>query len=313
MKYFNNLRIFGNPLIQQIMYRKPTFNEVYQSIMAKMSNNIISESVYRSETFQELYEDILTKNTQIQLFTTEDLKQYFPIKSKVFKILSKNKNQNNLKLYVICDTYSSKENVKNILTNICSDDKFDDEDVELIYYKFKHAFAMFSMLNNSKEFAMLWIKPNNNINEFIHEFIHYLEFINGFYGHDISLEEDSMLFEEENKFKTIFNLTDEDLQYIFNKAEYQTLLTDFLNKLEKIKQKYFNDLTDFQFARKNVFHLLRDKKETVNDYLNKVKLFEYFDELNIEYDFAMIVGYNCLNFKIMNIKTHIFGKFGNKR
>ena len=113
MKYFNNLRIFGNPLIQQIMYRKPTFNEVYQSIMAKMSNNIISESVYRSETFQELYEDILTKNTQIQLFTTEDLKQYFPIKSKVFKILSKNKNQNNLKLYVICDTYSSKENVKN--------------------------------------------------------------------------------------------------------------------------------------------------------------------------------------------------------
>ena len=311
-KYFNNIKIFAERN-NQILYRKPTFNEVYQSIISDLDKNIITESVYKPEIFQELFDKLINTGKQIQTFTTETLKEYFPLKSKVFKILSKNRNQNNYKLYVICDSYNSKEQVKNVLLNVCADDKFDDEDVKLIYYKLKHAFAMFTILNNSKEFGILWLKPSNNINEFIHEFVHYLEFINGFYGHDISLNEDSMLFEEENKFKTIFNLTDEDLQYIFNKAEYQTLLTDFLNKLEKIKQKYFNDLTDFQFARKIVFHLLRDKKETVTDYLNKVKLFEYFDELNTEYDFAMIVGYNCLNFKIMNIKNHIFGKFGNKR
>jgi hypothetical protein len=313
MKYFNNIIIFTERN-NQILFRKPTFNEVYQSIISGLDKNVITESVYKTEIFQELFNNITNAGKQIQLFTTEKLKEYFPIKSKVFKILCKNRNQNNYKLYVICDTYNSKEQVKNVLMNVCADDKFDEEDVELIYYKLKHAFAMFSMLKNSKEFGILWLKPTNKIYEFAHEFVHYLEFINGFYGNDINVNfnDNVKLFENEDEFKSIFNLSPEDLHYIFSKEEYQTLLNDFLINLQRLKQKYFVNQTDFQFARYISYHLFRDN-ESIIDYLNKIKNFDYFNELNTEYDFAMIVGYNCLNFKIMNIKNHIFGKFGNKR
>jgi hypothetical protein len=57
--------------------------------------------------------------------------------------------------------------------------------------------------------------------------------------------------------------------------------------------------------------LLRDKNETVKQYLDKINSFKYFNELNSNYDLAMIVGYNCLNYKITNIRNHIFGRFFN--
>lgn len=307
-KYFNNLMVFPKNS-NQILNRKPTFDEVLTAFTNRLYNNIITESVFKSELFKSLFNDIKTKSQLF--FTTEDLKQYFPINSKVFKILSKNKNQNQYKLYVFHNDFSNKETVKTCLLNICADNTFDDNDINSVFYGLKHAFGMFTVIPNNNEFAMLWVKPNQSLEDFSHEFIHYLEWIGGIYGRNIKIDlsEENNLFENEDEFKLLFDLSDEDIEYIFNKAEYQTLLNDFLNKLANLKQKYYSNLTGHQFSRTICFFLLRDRSETVKQYLEKINLFEYFNELNSNYDLAMIVGYNCLNYKITNIKNHIFGRF----
>ena len=84
--------------------------------------------------------------------------------------------------------------------------------------------------------------------------------------------------------------------------------------MEDLKDKYFKKLSDYRFARYIVFNILRDKNESVKQYLNKVQSFKYFKELLLcsTFGFEMVVGYNCLNYKITNIKNHIFGRFKNK-
>ena len=310
-KYFNKFMIFPENS-NQILNRKPTFDEVFSSIKNNLYvNNIITESVFKSDLFKSLFNDIKTKSQLF--FTTEDLKQYFPINSKIFKILSKNKNQNKYKLYVFHNDFSNKEIVKTCLLNICADNTFDDNDINSIFYNLKHTLGMFTVIPNNNEFAMLWVNTNQSLEDFSHEFIHYLEWFGGIYGRNIKIDlsEENNLFENEDEFKLLFDLRDDDIEYIFNKAEYQTLLNDFLNKLTNLKQKYYSNLTGHQFSRKICFLLLRDKNETVKQYLDKINSFEYFNELNSNYDFAMIVGYNCLNYKITNIRNHIFGQFIN--
>ena len=310
-KYFNKFMIFSENS-NQILNRKPTFDEVLRSIKNNLYNNdIITESVFKSELFKSLFNDIKTKSQLF--FTTEDLKQYFPINSKIFKILSKNKNQNKYKLYVFHNDFSNKEIVKTCLLNICADNTFDDNDINSVFYGLNNAFGMFTVIPNNNEFAMLWVKTDQSLEDFSHEFIHYLEWIGGIYGRNIKIDlsEENSLFENEDEFKLLFDLRDDDIEYIFNKAEYQTLLNDFLNILTNLKQKYYSNLTGHQFSRQICFLLLRDKHETVKQYLDKINSFEYFNELNSNYDLAMIVGYNCLNYKITNIKNHIFGRFIN--
>lgn len=310
-KYFNHFKMYGYN-INQALYRKPTFNEIYEMIMAK---HIISEYVFDSTKFQKLYDFILKENKSINCFTTQKLLEFFDIKSKIFKILSKNKNINSYQLYVVI-TDKSNENIKNIITEICADiDKnvLDDEDIQIIYKSFRLAAGLFTPLNDSTDFGILWLSDKIDLNTFAHEFIHYIEWLSGIYGKDIkiNLDENETYFSDQDLFLKMFNCAEPDLDYIFNKFEYQTLLNDFLNSLENIYQKYYSDkISQYEFARLINYHFYNDCKN-ISAYLNKVNSFEYFDELNKNDSFGliMVVGYNCIKYKQMNISNHIFGKF----
>ena len=153
--------------------------------------------------------------------------------------------------------------------DIFYDGEFDENDINSVFYGLKHAFGMFTVIPNNNEFAMLWVKNNQSLEDFSHEFIHYLEWVGGIYGRNIKIDlsEENRLFENEDEFKSLFDLRDDDIEYIFNKAEYQTLLNDFLNKLTNLKQKYYSNLTGHQFARKICFLLFSLNNPNHNDIL----------------------------------------------
>jgi len=307
-KYFNIFKIKN-----QIMYEKPTFDEIYQMIIHRENKNIINESVFKLSLFEQLFNYI--KNLgKITCFTTDRLLDFFPINSKVFKILNHNKNLNNYKLYIFKDNFSTKDDIKNILEQTCGDEFNITEDVlNLIYEDLNSSYAMFTGLEDRKDFGIIWLyKDNFNIDDIQHEFIHYLEWMDKEYGRKINI--DGLYFDEQETFQLMFLITNNDFEYIFDKSEYQTLLNNFLNQLENLKDKYFKELSDYRFARYIVFNILRDKNESVKQYLNKVQSFKYFKELLLcsTFGFEMVVGYNCLNYKITNIKNHIFGRFKNK-
>ena len=86
--YFNEF--IAPSLRNQVLFRKPTFDEVYEMLMNKRS--LICEDVFKLNIFEKFYDKIKNTNQIIECFDTEDLKDYFPIKSKIFKALCKNKN-----------------------------------------------------------------------------------------------------------------------------------------------------------------------------------------------------------------------------
>lgn len=312
-KYFNeeNFIILGSG--NQILYRKPTINEVYQMIINEEHCSLINESVFKNNIFENLLNYVNKNEKDVICFNTEKLKDYFPIKSKVFRILSKNKNRNNYKLYIVKYNFNSKEDVKHILEVVC-DFQPSNVDVNLIYNDIKNSSAMFTPLKKSKEFGILWIYKNiSSLNDFKHEFIHYLEWIDGIYGKNINFElnEDNEYFKDQDLFMKIFHLDDSDLDYIFDRYEYETLLNDFLNILVEIKKMYFQNLTEYDFAKRICYDL--KKVESNKEYLNRIKNIDYFQKYfnsdNIYYSLMMIIGYFCMNYKIMNIKNHIFGNF----
>jgi len=314
-QYFNTFKIYGSK--NQILNRKPSFDEVYQMILNRETNNIINESVFKIDIFKQLFDYINNISNIIKCFNTEQLKEYFPINSKVFKILSKNKNRNNYKLYIVNDKFDTIDDVKNVLTTICSF-KPSDEDIQSIYEDITNSTGMFTPLINNKEFSILWLyKDVSTLKDFKHEFIHFLEWINGIYGKNIKIDiaENIDLFEDQTLFEQIFNLNEEDIQYIFDKNEYQTLLNDFIQQLQSIKYIYFHNNSDFEFARKIIYNLFKNNRETNKQYLERIQQYKYFLKLNPKksYSFAMIIGYNYLNYKIMNIKNHIYGMFKNKK
>ena len=309
--YFNNILAPSWTLD-----KKPSFKDVYDSFINKQNKNntIINESVFKQTLFENLYNHIKQHNQLITIFSTEQLKDFFQPNSKVFKILRKNNNTNNYKLCVVYGDFSTKEKVYDILTEVCNDSiKFDKFDAINIFYSLKHAKGMFTPFNQNKQLSMLWVKQDSTIEYFQHEFIHYLEWIGKCYGQNIQISklDENLWFEGQESFKQLFELQTDDFNYIFNKHEYQTLLNDFLNKLQQLKIDYFNDLDGNHFARMICYKLLRDSSKTVEQYLQQIKSFEYFDQLKpfTSYSFPMIVGYNCLNYKIPNIKNHIYGLF----
>lgn len=315
MKYFNTFKIFDSH--NQILYRKPSFEEIYLSIINEEKNNIINESVFENKIFKDLFNYLKNMNKLIECFNTEMLKDYFSIKSKVFKILSKNKNRNNYKLYIVYNDFSNFENVKNILNEICNF-KVEDNEVNLIYDDIKNSSGLFTPLTKSKEFGILWLyKDKSSINDFKHKFIHYLEWVDGIYGKNIKIDlnKDDEYFEGQNKFLKLFHLEKKELNYIFDRYEYQTLLNNFLDLLEEIKKKYFLNLTEYEFAKRICFDL--KKIERNDEYLDKIKdifyLKEYLTSHEVNYELAMIIGYFCMDYKEMNIKNHIFGRFQKRK
>ncbi len=82
--YFNTFKIFDSK--NQVLYRKLTFEEVYQMIINEERGTLIKESVFKINLFKNLFNNINKKNKIVKCFNTEELKDYFPIKSKIFKI-----------------------------------------------------------------------------------------------------------------------------------------------------------------------------------------------------------------------------------
>jgi hypothetical protein len=190
-------------------------------------------------------------------------------------------------------------------------DDYDDSELKNFYYELQGCDAIFSRDNVNKEFGIIWLNNKSSITDFQHEFIHYLEWINGIYFTKHHAELDTNYFPEQYMFTEIFRLTDEQCDYIFESNEYQTLVNDFLNTLLKLKQMYFTEISNHEFAQDIVYSLFKNRSEDICDYLQRVKQCEYFNELYKlnKICFAMIVGYNCLNYKIQNLKNHIFGFF----
>ena len=309
--YFNNFKFFSN---NQPLYRKPTFNELYNSLI---SEHVISEYVFESDLFQSLYNYIKeNKNKPIHLFTTQKLLEFFNPKTKIFKVLQKNKNLNNYQLYVVVSD-KSQEHIQNVIKLICADfneNPLDNEDIEAIYDLFKFADGLFTPLIHSTEFGILWLSDTANLTTFTHEFIHYIEWISGIYGKNIkiNLDDNCEYFKGQAEFLKLFKGDETDLQYIFNKYEYQTLLNEFLDLLSKIYKNLDDNISEYEFAKDVNYYLFNDCSDVLT-YLNKVKTFKYFKELNKNsFGLMMVVGYNCLKYKQMNIKNHIFGRFKNK-
>lgn len=305
MKYFNTFK-----LKNQILFQRPSFEEVYEMIINNEKKTIINESVFKFELFEELFNYLKTTST-ITCFTTEKLLDFFPINCKIFKILRKNKNQNLNKLYIIKEQYSSKNTIKKLLKKICKDEFIISNDlIDDIFNDLKDCNAYFTGLSERKDFGILWLYENKfNIVDLQHEFIHYLEWFDKEYASNFNIK--NLNLDELTNFQIMFEISNNDLDYILDKHEYQVLINEFLNELTILKNNYYNQLTNYKFARHICFNLLRDNHESVDAYLNKIKSFKYFNELfsSESFGFEMIVAYNCLDYKIMNIKNHIFGKF----
>ena len=324
--YFNEF--IAPSLRNQVLFRKPTFDEVYEMSMNKKS--LICEDVFKLNIFEKFYDKIKNTNQIIECFDTEDLKDYFPIKSKIFKALCKNKNLNFYKLYVIKIDY---ENFKfeNFLKNIIKSNKiqntYQKNHLLDIFKMMKNDKALFTYNKQNKEFGIIWINENNfSLDDIKHEFIHYYEWIKNNYL-KYNKKEESLKFENSDYFLKIFNVNEDIFDYIFDRNEYQTLLNEFLDILNKIKNKFFSNLSEYEFAKMidyDLFkHDLKFKNTIINiqsndnsniEYLNKLKNLQYFKDLfeNESFGPLMIVGYNCLNYKIINIKNHVYGYFNKK-
>ena len=224
--YFNEF--IAPSLRNQVLFRKPTFDEVYEMLMNKKS--LICEDVFKLNIFEKFYDKIKNTNQIIECFNTEDLKDYFPIKSKIFKALCKNKNLNFYKLYVIKIDY---ENFKfdNFLKNIIKNNKiqntYQKNHLLDIFKMMKNDKALFTYNKQNKEFGIIWINENNfSLDDIKHEFIHYYEWIKNNYL-KYNKKEESLKFENSDYFLKIFNVNEDIFDYIFDRNEYQTLLNEF--------------------------------------------------------------------------------------
>lgn len=309
INFFDMFQIYDCPDL--IQYRKPTFKQLYEIIINEQKNtNLINESVFKTDLFQKLFNYIINNKNRNLRFNSESLKQYFPIKSKVFKLLSKNYSTHYHKLHIVKANFSNFNDVKDILEEI-SNCTFKNEEIKIFMKKMENAFGLFTPLINNKEFSILWLDKNkSNILDFKHEFIHYLEWMNGLYRKNININIDlnnNEYFQNQKMFEELFNFNKNDLEYIFNKKEYQTLLNNFLDILEQIKKEYFPNLSGYDFAKKITQDIKRVSDTTF--YLNKIKNISYFKKYFNNYSLAMIIGYHCLDYQTTNIKNHIFGRF----
>ena len=325
MNYFND---FITPSLKtQVLFKKPTFNELYEMIIDKKTF-LISETVFKSSIFENLYNEIKNSDQFIKCFSTEDLKEFFPINSKIFKALCKNKDMNTYQLYFIKTDFKNfdfDKFLKNVVGNKIID-QFKKDNLLELFKSMKNNNALFTYNKNKNNFGIILINENNfSINDIQHEFIHYYEWIKGCYlKHDS--KEDNLIFKDLNYFLNVFDLNEDDLDYIFNRNEYQTLLNEFLNILNVVKNKFFNGISEYDFAKiidKDIFkHDIKfndtifklNKNDSNIEYLNKIKNLKYFNDLfkNESFGPIMIIGYNCLNYKIMNMRNHVYGKFSKK-
>jgi hypothetical protein len=111
MEYFNKILINGYS--DQEKYRKLIYQDLKNIQICK---NIINEDVYFNKDFFDLYTYIKINGKYIFLDTNK-LLEYFPYKSKIFKIISKKTKRNYKQLYII-KTDGSEEDIIEILKTI---------------------------------------------------------------------------------------------------------------------------------------------------------------------------------------------------
>lgn len=314
------MEYFESYILKNTNHYKLSYKQLYDILIFEQNKKIINQSVYNKTEFQELFQYINTNELDIIPKSREELMQFFPVKSKPFKVLShslkKCSNQNIYNLIFIKTNFLNKQNIKQNINQICENKK--QINIDKLYEALQISNAVFMPSNNKSienkyKPSILWMNKNKLILEdLFHEFIHYLEWIDQIYlSGNIN---DKLYFTDiniMNQFCLLFNLTVFQLQYIFDKIEYQTLLNDFLNLLVNLKLKYFIEYSGNQFARYITFNVTKKQNETDIEYLNRIKNFKYFNQLNQDLSLAMIIGYNLIGFKYINIRNHIFGKFNN--
>jgi len=319
-----------NKIKYQIYQNRPNLNQIMiegcnnfkPALILKDLNNIIIEdsiifeTVYDNSLFQNLYDNL----DNIYEKSPHELAQYFPIKSDIYKKLNKvNDTYKHLYFYK-CNFLST--NFYQILKEL-SNGKINEKILQ------KTVTEIENKVSKNTEGVFIWFKGNEyfgimllntlktlGIKTLKHEFIHYFEWAKGNISPDYVGDEN--VYEKEISLIQKYlnsNFTIKNFEYITNEKEFETLLNDFLDLLVKIKSKYFNNLTNYETAKKFCSELILKNSiisseiQSKEEYLINLTNLIYFNDLKNKTSFLMIIFYILIQYRIETIKHHIFGKF----
>ena len=319
MKTIKHRRSLNDFFIADSMNANDLYSALYLEDLDKIRvhDDIIDESVLRDDVLQELF-DYSTSNRRT-LMTVKEVMNHLPIGSKQYKTLKKS-SSNEHRLYVdICDFSGTDffEELKYFSKNELPNNVLIAKSVELTNKLNRYTEGGFITFDNHREFGILFLNAKTGVNMFTfkHEIIHYFNWVKGAFKTSTSAEESFY----ENEVKAIHNSINpnfyvDNLTYVTSSNEYESLLNNFLDLLKDIKRKYFNEMTRYDFAKMivNVIEYRRSKlsgDEGWDEYFNRLKSQQFFKDLKKQSSFSMIVFFNLINYKVTNIKNHIFGVF----
>jgi len=269
---------------------------------------IINEDVYRLVSYDKFYDFLINSNEKRFCLKYKQVMDLFPLNSIEYKKMKKFKKRSfNIILDIaVCD-FNDGNDIYNAIKYFVENPS--DELVQELYSTTCENGDPCTC--NIDETKILMIFPLNfSKNILRHEFIHYLQFIKN--ANNSYIETDLFKSEVQDILESDFNIDDEVIEYLNDLNEYEPLLNDFFDKLRDFKNVYYNNMTDLEFARFIYKILFRHVGEYEITYLNRVLSYEYFSELydlNNSYGLQLIIYFNLLKYRVIQIKNLLFGYF----
>lgn len=269
---------------------------------------IINEVVYRDEWFDNFF-DYASKSRRLTEHSSS-LIEYFDGAPAIQKTLRKHHGDLYLEFlnFKKADFYISlKWFTKDKVDENALIDKAND-----LYAKSKFSDGITVSFPDERRFALIYIDSSKPIVEqksaLKHEFIHYLEWLEGKHKQTYSVDLD--YYEDELKLlHKHFGIYADHLSYATSSDEYITLLNSFMELLDSVRIKLYKDFSGRDFAVKIVELLFKKNDETNEEYLLRIKKLVFFNMLKDKPAFLLVVFFNMINEKVTNIKNHIFGYF----
>lgn len=269
-----------------------------QKLNISSEQNLMTEDVIRTNDFQELYSEIQNSDSDYLFFGSGELKNFFPYKSKIYKILDKNGKRNYKQLYIF-KVNSTLKSISKAIKYISGDNDY-TEDIYAIFEELTEANGLFAH-GDFNNFSIIFLDKNEiNIEIFKHEFIHYLEWLGRTYKKDeFESDIDNKIKEQfENKFK----VDDYVVDYLLSNIEYSTLLNESY-------QIIYDSLKYFNSRKETIQFFFKSKFESNEFYLERLTNWEHFNLIKDKLAFKFIVLHNILNYKVTNIRNPMYGFF----
>lgn len=301
-------------LNSNILCPQSNFTRIFTEDLQNMNiiDSIIDESVYRDEWFDDFF--AYASNVKQFMEHSSSLMKYFKNSPGIQKTLGNHHgdlyfeflNFNRANFYFSLKKFTKEKVDENTLIATASD----------IFSKSKYSNGITITFPNERNFCLIFIDSSCSIdrqkNSLKHEFIHYLEWLEGKHKTTTSFD-DNYYKEELRLLHKYLNVYKENLDYATSSNEYMTLLNDFLESLKHVKSKWYKDLANYDFSKKIVELLFRKSEESNEDYLKRVSKLVVFRMLKDKSSFLMVLFFNMINEKTTNIKNHIFGYFNGRQ